>query len=477
MAARHLSALAALWLPLAAAAAAPGQGSVSVADAMPPATVEALFLEPLQRMDPAMTGLSSALGESFALTFSEMAPLPNLVLQGQARGDPAKLGLNPSGGLGLFRVEGYPAAVGVVAVSDELRAMDALMRKLRGDGAELLGSSREGVELQVPTQAPVMAFCHGGFLYLVMADEMSGRPVNRALAAVVRDAPDTGLGGTPLWLKLSSKLDRTGAVVFFRRRPLAQMPDLLGVALAIRPQADRLAVNGFAVTARPLAPGVPLPSRDLLENAPGTPAVVFTSHLGPAVLRALLLGDASTPGGVLLPDWLGLGPEAGELAPAVGGGMDALAYTRASLARGEGGAGDEDSAVLWTASLQDAAAADAALEHRARRRAAGEDFSLWRMRIRKGVLSGAVGPSPSGPPHDVLAELTRRFGGGAFGPGHLSLYVDLPLLRESFLDDGLVPPLLPRGHFLFLDAAAADGGLAVRGELSLLGDGDALGAR
>ncbi|HYV50011.1 MAG TPA: hypothetical protein VFA20_34385 [Myxococcaceae bacterium] len=64
MAAPHLRALAAFCLPLAASAVSAAPGPASVVDAMPPATVEALFLEPLQRMDPAMAGLSAALGRS-----------------------------------------------------------------------------------------------------------------------------------------------------------------------------------------------------------------------------------------------------------------------------------------------------------------------------------------------------------------------------------------------------------------------------
>ena len=78
----------------------------------------------------------------------------------------------------------------------------------------------------------------------------------------------------------------------------------------------------------------------------------------------------------------------------------------------------------------------------------------------------------------MVAELSERFGGGAFGPGHLSLYVDLPMIHERFLDEEEpIPALLPRGNYLFLDAAASGGGLTLRGELSLIPEDELLGRR
>ncbi len=478
MAARHLTALLALAALSSSPAAQAAPGARPLVEAMPPTTVEALFLEPLQRLEPAMDGLSAALGGGFALSFAEVAALPNLVLRAQARGDPGALGLDPSGGLGIFRVDGYAGAVGVVAVSDEVRAMDALVHKLRADGAEHLGSSRAGIEFQLPGQPPVMAFTHGGFLYLAMPDDPPGRQANRELSALVRGAPATGLGGTPLWLRLSSRVDRRGAVVFFRRRPLEQAADVLGLLMAIRPQAHQLSVNGFAATARPLDAGAPPGDRDLLRNAPGSPAVVLSSHLGPQVVRALLLGDLALPAGALLPPWLDLGDEAEALVAAMGGGLDALAYTRASVAVDDALAGDPEEAVLWEVSLQDERAANAALRGRSRRRLSGGEGAPWRFRIRDGALGASLGPAPSGPPRDVLADLSARFGGGAFGPGHFSLYVDLPMIRESFLDEAAaLPALLPRGNHVFLDAGAVPGGLAIRGELSLVSEDEPVGRR
>ena len=200
-----LIAILPLWGSLATAAPPARR---SMVEAMPPGTVEALFLEPLERMEPAMDGLSAALGGGFALDFAEAAPLPNLALQGLARGDPGALGLDPAGGLGLFRVDGYAGLVGVVAISDERRAMGALVRTLRADGAELLGGDRAGMELQVPAQGLVMAFVHGGFLYLAMPEDGLDRQANRDLAALVRAAPPAGLGGTEPWKRVSSRLDR-----------------------------------------------------------------------------------------------------------------------------------------------------------------------------------------------------------------------------------------------------------------------------
>ncbi|HZN92818.1 MAG TPA: hypothetical protein VFB81_08930, partial [Myxococcales bacterium] len=229
---------------------------------------------------------------------------------------------------------------------------------------------------------------------------------------------------------------------------------------------------GFAATARPLAPGAPLEPRDLLRYAPGNPAVVLSSHLGPEVVRALLLSGAMTS------SWLDLGEAAARLAAGMGGGLDVLGYTRASVVPGEGQAWGSESAVRWEASLEDAAAVETALQDRTRRRLQNGERTVWRLRIRKGVLNAAAGPAPSGPPRDVLAELSERFGGGAFGPGHLSLYVDLPMIHESFLDAAEpIPALLPRGQHLFLDAAATGDGLAIRGRLSLIPENEWLGRR
>ncbi|HEY8210027.1 MAG TPA: hypothetical protein VIG99_21225 [Myxococcaceae bacterium] len=76
----------------------------SVVEAIPPEANEALFVDSVEHLDQAVDAMGRLFGSGLAFSFLESAALPNLAMETISSPVEHGGGLNPRGGLGLFRI-------------------------------------------------------------------------------------------------------------------------------------------------------------------------------------------------------------------------------------------------------------------------------------------------------------------------------------------------------------------------------------
>jgi hypothetical protein len=96
-------AAAVLWAP---SVPARGIHPPSIEEAIPPGATEAVFLESLGDLDPALDSLASVAGAEEAYAFLEASALPYLAMEATSSPNGDSGGLDLDRGLGLFSLPG-----------------------------------------------------------------------------------------------------------------------------------------------------------------------------------------------------------------------------------------------------------------------------------------------------------------------------------------------------------------------------------
>ncbi len=300
-------------------------------------------------------------------------------------------------------------------------------------------------------------FLDRGALYVIDAPEPARV---EGLVARVRAGAAQGLEADP---RVGSALDAlpSGGVVLF-----AKTPSSAGwrfATAALRVTADRAHLEGRLHGDAPLwAPAAPPAS--LLANAPEGPIAVASASAPPAELLSLAFGAPGTPRRKELElDLAAHGADLTQVIAAFGGLFELALYADVGgFVRGTvqaEGRPQPAGTVLLEALVREPAPMEALIETLAERwglplrRLSGEGLHAWRGRLRgqplELALSGrslflkAGSPLDGREPVDLATALTRRFD-GAFGPGHLSLFVDLGQLRRELLQPRLLDGVDPR---------------------------------
>lgn len=396
--------------------------------AFPARTYHAVFLERISTdLEPSLDALEQLLGAREAESFFEGAPLPFLALDALS-GAPGRHGLDLSGGLAVFRTEGFEGAIGVVAVESPAAASLAV-RSLMERAGWRFSRGPGGWRARVPSGEALAVFVEDGHLYLAMPDERSTADVLEQARRSVIDA------GTLAHAGLVQELQATVAPgdVFLFYRPRHAGP-IRGALLSLEASLDTVRLDGYAsLSGAP--PAAPRPSGELLGSAPRSPVLAARLSIDPRLAAAL--ARATAPG---LDAEAALRAFGGELSVAYY--FDPALLVSWALSDPEGP--EPLGTLLLEATLADSAAARALLEawldasevrysRVLAHEAASYRFSLRGEPVEAEIdgsrLRARAGPSLNErPAADLLASAALP---GAFGEGHLTAVLDLRPVREG----------------------------------------------
>jgi hypothetical protein len=354
-------------------------------------------------------------------------------------------------GAALFTWPGRPVEVSCMGVKDDAAARRAFAAWLVAHGWQDAGVagglqrfSNEAGELDV--------FVDRGTLYAVSAPTAQRDPSAQARVAAM-DARGLEADGPT-----AAALDglAAGGVALLARAPPGSSWTL--VTMAVKVVGDRASLAGRAHAPGPLWTAPPVTARRLLTQAPSGPIAAVSAALSPGALLSLAGMGRGTP---RFREWAAaLALEGVELEAALGGlrgAFDAVAYVdvpgfvRSTLARG--GRPEPELSLLLEAPVQASPAlerlvavqASRGLDDVQRQHEAGT--SLWRGRWRgravRAALSGEALFLEAGASvdereaADLAAQYAQRFD-GAFGPGHVSLFLDVGQLRRELMTPRLM---------------------------------------
>ncbi|MBZ4334127.1 PKD domain-containing protein [Corallococcus sp. AS-1-12] len=447
-------------------------------------------------------------------------PLVPLLLRGLGPG-PSEV--DPEEGFGFFLLPDFDGVVALLGVTDPRAALSAVARELRGAGHRVL-SREDGSARVEPVDGgnAMLLFADRGYVYLAVPDSPDApAPGETVKALAVEESPDVeqvrrrvealsgpGISENALLAELRGKV-RDGSVFLFSAPPVPEagkedMP-VRGFFAALAVQADQAELDGFLSSSRPLLGGARGPASRLLGRAAEGPVAAAQVSVPPEELARLVFGSPESPRRQrTLERWRAQGLDAEPLLKALRGDVamlvyfDAAAFFRSFIRdrrpapKGtvvmEAGLASvqpvlrliqkqlEDNGLVFQKEAQGGTT-------RFRTRLLEQPVSLTLDPERATLEAGEVLTGRE--LGDVGATLRTRFGAEAFGPGHLSLMVDMGRLRADLAGVRSVPgvgstELLASQVFVtallekftpfeygFLDFSPVDGGGRLQGRVVL----------
>jgi hypothetical protein len=450
-------------------------------------------------------------------------PLVPLMLRSLS-GGPSEV--DPEEGFGFFLLPGFDGVVALLGVTEPRAALAAVGRELRGAGHRVLPQEDGSARVEpVDGGNPMLLFADRGYVYLAVPDSPDAPAPGETVKAlaVVGGPPDVdsvrrrvealtgpGMSENALLEELRGKV-RDGSVLLYSSPPLEgtevdkeDMP-VRGFFGALAVQSDQAELDGFLSSSRPLLGGAKGPASRLLERTAEGPVAAAQLSVPPEELARLVFGSPESPRRQrTLERWRKQGLDAEPLLKALRGDVamlvyfDAAAFFRSfirdqrpspkgTVVMEAGLTSVEPVLQLLQKQLQDNGLVfqkeTQGNTTRLRTRLLEQPVTLSLQPDRATMEAGEVLTGRQ--TGDVGRTLRTRFGGDAFGPGHLSLMVDMGRLRADLAGTRSVPgvgtaQLLASQVFVsalleritpfeygFLDFAPVDGGGRLQGRVVL----------
>lgn len=491
--------------------------------AIPPQADIAVFIPELRGNVQVLVDFYEQLvGTERAMELLESTPLAWLVLQSVEEGEGI---VDPEEGGGFFTLPDFKGTVGVLGVAEGPAAVGALVEEVERRGVTARREEDGTVYLEQPAGSPWALFVDRGYLYLVVPDteeepgegeeqtEPQGPQASEGrdlagVVALVRGQGGAGLSEDPLLGELREKVG-PGTVHVFAREEQVQAGDVRGLWGTLRVKQDQAELEGFIAAELP-AQREQAPSPALLERAPAGPVVALWVSLPPQELAALTFGAPDSERRTRTLQRmreLGVeGAQAAALLESLRGDVgllawfDAVAFFR-NLVQGRQRPEPRGSLLVEAGLTRAGPMAtwlERWLESTGERVEKGrEKDGTTRLRLRlleqPAVISVSADraalragePLEKRPVEDVGRALRERFGQGAFGPGHISLMVDVGRVRAELEAPERVPGVpqaqldvmrslaftlleqLPPVELLFFDYASEQSGGRFRARLEL----------
>ncbi|WP_223635034.1 PKD domain-containing protein [Corallococcus sp. EGB] len=459
-------------------------------------------------------------GEANASRTLEDTPLVPLLLRGLSAG-PSEV--DPEEGFGFFILPDFDGVVALLGVTDSRAALAAVARELREAGHHVL--PREDGSARVdPADGgrSMLLFADRGYVYLAVPDSPEPpAPGETVKALAVEEAPDVehvrrrvetlsgpGISENALLGELRGKV-RDGSVFLFSSPPVpeAEKEDMpvRGFFGAVAVQADQAELDGFLSSSRPLLGGTKGPASGLLGRAAVGPVAAAQLSVPPEELARLVFGSPGSPRRQrTLERWRTQGLDAEPLLKALRGDVAMLVYFNAaaffqSFIRDQHPA--PKGTVVMEAGLNSVQPVQQLIQKQLQdnglvfQKEAQDSTTRFRTRLLEQPVSLTLSPERATLEAgevltgrelgDVGTTLRTRFGAEAFGPGHLSLMVDMGRLRADLAGVRSVPgvngaKLLASQVFVsallerltpfeygFLDFAPVEGGGRLQGRIVL----------
>lgn len=473
-------------------------------------------------VEPLVDFYERLLGPENARRTLEEAPLVPLLLRSLAGGPSV---VDPDEGFGFFLLEEFDGVVALLGVTEPEAAVQAVRQELESVGHQVQPQA-DGSARVVPADGgpPMLLFADRGYLYLAVPESPEQPEPGEVVRAQVVAAPDVervrravqGLSGpgvaeVALLGELRGKVAEGSVYLYSGARPGVAGEEegpVRGFFASLAVQAERIELDGFLSSSRPLLQGAQAPASALMQQPqPLGPVAAAQLSVPPEELAKLVFGSpGSERREETLKRWRELGMDAEALLKALRGDVAMLVYFDApAFFRNfiQNKRPEPRGTVVMEAGLTSSKAVlgliDQVLEGSSRRITPQRlpDGMLYRTRIleqpaelrvtseRATLLAGEL--LEGRPRGDVGAALRERFGGEAFRAGHVSVMLDLGRLREDLLAPESVPGV-PQGQLdaaqaftgalleqltpldsAFLDFSLAEGGARLKGRVSLRG--------
>jgi hypothetical protein len=474
-------------------------------------------------VEPLVDFYERLIGPENARRSLEEAPLVSLLLRG-LYGGPGGV-VDPEEGFGFFLMPDFDGVVALLGVYEPAEALEAVGRELEEAGHTVMrqedGSARVVPEDNGP---PMLLFEDRGYVYLVVPESPDapeeGEPVQAQLVVSpdpevvrrqVKGLTGAGLSEEPLLGELRGKVAEGSAYLYSgaRPEPREEPGPVRGffASLGVGAGAETMELDGFLASSRPLLRGEGAPESALLEQAALGPMAAAQLSVPPEELAKLAFGAPGSPRRErTLERWRQQGLEAEALLKALRGDVAMLVYFDApaffrNFIRNK--RPEPKGTVVVEAGLTSEEAVrkliDQQLQDTSLRYTMQPlpDGVLYRTQVREQPVELRItaqratllaGELLEGRARgDVGAVLRERFGGAAFGAGHVSVMVDLGRLRADLQAPEEVPGV-PAGQLdaaqaftgalldqltpldsAFLDFSLAEGGARLKGRVSLRG--------
>ncbi|RKH14658.1 PKD domain-containing protein [Corallococcus sp. CA047B] len=458
-------------------------------------------------------------GSRNARSTLEEAPLVPLLLRSLAGGPTV---VDPEEGFGFFLLPDFDGVVALLGVTDMRAALEAVSRELRGAGHRVLPQEDGSARVDpVDGGRSMLLFADRGYVYLAVPDSPDAPEPGETVKALAVESPDVnvvrrrvealsgpGVSENALLAELRGKV-RDGSVFLFSAPPVpeAEKEDMpvRGFFGSLAVQADQAELDGFLSSSRPLLGTARGPASALLGRAAAGPVAAAQLSVPPEELARLVFGSPDSPRRQrTLERWRTQGLDAEALLKALRGDVAMLVYFDAaaffkSFIRDQRPA--PKGTVVMEAGLTSLPPVLQLVQKQLQdnglvfQKETQGSTTRFRTRLQEQPVTLSLSPERatleagevlSGrETGDVGATLRTRFGGDAFGPGHLSLMVDLGRLRSDLAGARSVPgvgqgQLLASQVFVgallerltpleygFLDFAPAEGGGRLQGRVVL----------
>lgn len=469
----------------------------SLVEVVPEEATDLIFSEPAgAKMDVALRALARAIGPFGTAMFLASAPLPALMLKAMEPGG-GTLGFNPAGGLGLFHLPNWRGAVGVASISSEGAALASLKSYFLSGGATQIDDSPLPLALRLPERGSVFSFCHRGYLFLIIPEEEENEEVIRRLVDRIRSAKGDSLRANALWQKLTKAVPGPETVSLFMRQPIPELGAIQGALVKAVAKDDSVDFAGYLASFIPLRPPPRRAAkRSLLRNAPARPMFSIGMWLERELLSQLLFFEPEE-GETEQSSPVDLWEEA--LATALDGRLDVLLYV-------DENARDTEllpavpsiplSAAMVEGTIADSSAMKRYVEvllerlqpHRLRQTRSDKvstyrgsvDELPFELRVSDKLINAKLGRLGKRKFVNWESAMQKKFGGDAFGPGHVSMFVDVAEMRRQLFEMGGVeidamddPMAIQWGdvEYIFGDVAPDEGGARFRGKIQFSSTG------
>lgn len=416
---------------------------------VPPDARFAVIARGLEDFGPAIDFGERLAGPESAQAWLDGAPLLGWAFEQSSAGSSSVI--DPREGLATFTwADAEDARLSVVGISDGPKALELVKGWLTEHGWAPV-SVVQGLHRYEHEERALDVFIDRGALYAVET------PVARRLPSAQTRIAAASAQGLETDGAIATALDQlpSGGLVIFSRAPEALSWRFATAAVRLAENEARL--EGKLHGSKPLwaAPALDAKAR-FLAHAPEAPVLVASASLPPQELAALLMGAPGTQRRRQLEaELLAQGTDVERAITAFAGLFELSVYAdvpgfvRTTLQAG--GRPQPQGTVLFEAPVTTSAEA-AALEgfvdalglrwELALTKAREKQLRLWRGQLSARPLEIALTDqslfakvgSPVGErePVDLSETLSKRFD-GAFGPGHVSVFVDVGQLRRELL--------------------------------------------
>lgn len=471
-------------------------------------------------VEPLVDFYERLIGPENARRSLEEAPLVSLLLRGLYGGPGV---VDPDEGFGFFLLPGFDGVVALLGIHEPAEALDAVARELEDVGHRVL-RQEDGSARVVPQDngPPMLLFEDRGYLYLAVPETPDAPEEGAPMKAQLVVSPDpevarrevkaltgVGLSEEPLLGELRGRVAEGSAYLYSGARPEPgeEAGPVRGFFASLAVEAEALELDGFLASSRPLLQGASAPASALLEQAALGPMAAAQLSVPPEELAKLAFGSPGSPRRErTLERWRQEGLDAEALLKALRGDVAMLVYFDApaffrNFIRNK--RPEPKGTVVVEAGLNSAEAVRDLIDQQLKDLSPGvttqklPDGVLYRTKVREQPVELRVTPQRATlrvgellegrQRGDVGTALRERFGGAAFGAGHVSVMLDLGRLRADLQAPESVPGV-PQGQLAaaqaftgalldqltpldsaFLDFSLAEGGARLKGRVSLHG--------